>query len=517
MTRRASPALLASLICLLAAAGAGAADTACRGAQGDRATPAGSKIGVPLPDPRSCLNPDVLKVLDGNSEDWASGLAVDGSGNAVIAGETKSFKDKTYGDIFVAKLDPQGGLLWMATYGGPQDDGIHPHDENSEGEGQDAMVDVDESGAVYVVGRSKSAEQAVYAGVAMKLNPDGSLAWSKLFRPQWDNRAGMSAEFHAARVRKGVLHIVGVVEGETKALLLALKADTGAVLAKAFVDPTPGSNDRFYSLAVPPQGDAVYVGGWAGAGGPGLLMKFDFVGGSYKPAWGQLVEIGRGSNFPSLDVDDAGGLYAVADIHGAKTHAELHRYDAATGKLTWARRYNAGAANDKTQTSAVKVAGGSVFLAGKIGLTGTYTHADSFGDGYILRLDPAGKLQEELFFFTGTNPKSFDIVKDVAVVGQDLYWVANHFGPAMVGEWRRPADYDEIKHPWTEVDRREVAVAAIKPAVETGSPLEAKDGEGLKGLAFNTVTEDAYCDPVAKDTKPRSAQVYFGVFKDFLK
>jgi hypothetical protein len=122
--------------------------------------------------------------LGGPNDDIADGLAVDGQGNAVVAGsfsETLSVGDGTLesqgsDDMFVAVFDPEGRRRWAKRLGGVDVDG-------AEG------VAVDRRGAVAVIG--------VYAGyvdlggghelvgtsqsdiLLVVLEPDGRVRWAK--------------------------------------------------------------------------------------------------------------------------------------------------------------------------------------------------------------------------------------------------------------------------------------------------------------------------------------------------
>lgn len=73
----------------------------------------------------------------GGSEDWAHALTVDGGGNAYIAGHTWSSSgiattgahqtywagaSASWGDAFLAKFNPAGGVVWSTYYGGSGDD-----------------------------------------------------------------------------------------------------------------------------------------------------------------------------------------------------------------------------------------------------------------------------------------------------------------------------------------------------------------------------------------------------------
>jgi uncharacterized protein (TIGR03437 family) len=84
-------------------------------------------------------------------------------------------------DVFVAKLDPDGNILYSTYFGGGGDDTA-------------VAMAVGNDGSVYVTGQTSSADFPVTAGVyaaafppvlatdfLFKLNPDGSVAWSTYF------------------------------------------------------------------------------------------------------------------------------------------------------------------------------------------------------------------------------------------------------------------------------------------------------------------------------------------------
>jgi hypothetical protein len=98
--------------------------------------------------------------LGGNGDDWIAGLAVDAAGNAYVSGTTTALDFPTVNafqplphldssgfvrDAFVAKLDPDGVLLWSTYLGGEAGD-----------EANDIAVDA--SGSVYVVGSTRSTD-----------------------------------------------------------------------------------------------------------------------------------------------------------------------------------------------------------------------------------------------------------------------------------------------------------------------------------------------------------------------
>ena len=129
--------------------------------------------------------------LGGTGDDRANCLAVDGTGNAYIAGMTTSrdlpthsavmpsIPDSSLGCGFVASLTPDGTGLNYCTYLGGS-----THDEVN-------AAAVDEAGNLYVAGGTFSDDFPVTAGVLLaagrgggfvtKFSPDGSIAYSTTF------------------------------------------------------------------------------------------------------------------------------------------------------------------------------------------------------------------------------------------------------------------------------------------------------------------------------------------------
>lgn len=126
--------------------------------------------------------------LGGSESDAGFGISVDTAGNAYVAGSTYSrdFPRKSslppspprapgepyYGDVFVAKLDPSGSLVYSAAFGGSASDG-------------GLAIAVDDQGHAYVAGITQSVDFPVVQalqpsrrgtsdGFVAKLAPSGS-------------------------------------------------------------------------------------------------------------------------------------------------------------------------------------------------------------------------------------------------------------------------------------------------------------------------------------------------------
>src|SRR5450631_3445884 len=130
--------------------------------------------------------------LGGILDDWATGVTLDGDGNVLVAGYTRSgnfpllhpVKSTLNGlnaddyDAFVAKLDPNGSKLLYSTFlGGPMDDGA-------------AGIATDAAGNAYVAVSLNSATgypgiqnaPSLYGIAVSKINPQGALIYS-FFHP----------------------------------------------------------------------------------------------------------------------------------------------------------------------------------------------------------------------------------------------------------------------------------------------------------------------------------------------
>lgn len=105
---------------------------------------------------------DIRYNSPGNLQDSAVAMATDGSGALVVVGQTYSGSDA---DMWIAKFNASGGLVWSATYAGTSTD----QDVASE-------VALDSAGNVYVAGTSGT------AFAVLKYNSTGVRQWVQRFQ-----------------------------------------------------------------------------------------------------------------------------------------------------------------------------------------------------------------------------------------------------------------------------------------------------------------------------------------------
>jgi hypothetical protein len=211
--------------------------------------------------------------LGGSNDDNSNGIAVDGSGNAIIVGSTASTGDfpTTAGAIrrtctvgprgsclnaFVAKLNPGGSALVYSTYlGGTGDD-------------QAQAVAVDPAGNAYITGKTTSTDFPTTAGAlstnvtsggfVTKLSPAGALVYSTYF-----SAGGAGSEPRGIAVdSSGSAYITGATASSsttgTDVFITKLNPAGSNALYTQFI--RGARDDAGYAVAVDGSGNA-YVAG----------------------------------------------------------------------------------------------------------------------------------------------------------------------------------------------------------------------------------------------------------------
>ena len=223
--------------------------------------------------------------LGGTSDDCATGIAVDGTGNAYVTGGTVSGDFPTqnpyqgsfagggsygYGDAFITKLSASGSALVYSTFvGGSSDDGA-------------GGIAVDTSGNAYVTGYTKSKDfptqnpyqgtfASLYDGDAfiVKLSASGSALVYSTFLGGFDGDGGSGIAvdgsgnaYVAGWTRSGDFPTQnpyqGTKAGPTDVFIAKLSASGSALVYSTFVG---GSSDDYVSgIAVDTSGNAYVTG-----------------------------------------------------------------------------------------------------------------------------------------------------------------------------------------------------------------------------------------------------------------
>jgi len=233
-------------------------------------------IGVSLWASSVAFGAGFSATLGGLGQDYASAVALDGTGNTYVAGLTYS-KDfpvtsgavqTTFGgtcDAFVAKLGPNGAVIWATFLGGILDDGA-------------TGIALDPAGNVIVSGWTRSSDfptvnavQSVLNGVASndnfdafvaKLDPSGTKLLYSTFLggPDADFGYGLAID------QAGAAYVAGTVSNSTKPGIFVTKLDPRGAIAYSYFHPSGSAA----AIAVDAAGSA-YVTGVVPPAGIGLF------------------------------------------------------------------------------------------------------------------------------------------------------------------------------------------------------------------------------------------------------
>lgn len=377
--------------------------------------------------------------LGGAARDWAFTIAIDGDKNTYVAGLSAA----TWGsplnpysggyDVFVAKLDANGALVWHTFLGGSGDD---------VGYG----IAVDTNGNVYINGFSKTTwgspilpYSALEDGFVAKLAANGSLLWNTFLggtgydRGQADIVVDADGNSYVAGQSNAtwgtpVTAYGGSWDG------YAAKLDTnGALQWSTFVGGS--SNEYCDGIALDTTGN-IYVSGYNYAVG-GVQDAFAAkLNASGAVQWNTSFG-GTGWDLGyDITVDASGNSYVVGRSPAAwgspvspyvgSDDAFIAKLDA-TGAILW-NTFLGGSGHDSA-AAIVLDASGNLVLTGTSDATWGWPaspHSGGF-DAFVARLDTTGALQFNTFLggagSEGGSGLALDTSGDCYVVGDsNLSW-----------------------------------------------------------------------------------------------
>ena len=290
----------------------------------------------------------------GNYYDYAHAIAIDGSGNVYVTGESRG--SGTFDDYATVKYNSSGQEQWVARYNGP----------GNSGDGANAIA-VDGSGNIYVTGSSYNLDLDIkddwdYATV--KYNSEGQEQWVA----RYNGPGNSSDEANAIAVDgSGNVYVTGSSVGSgTSFDYMTVKYNSeGQEQWVARYNGPGNGNDYANAIAVDGSGN-IYVTGESYDSG----TSSDYATVKYNSS-GEEQWVAR-YNGPENSVDRA---HAIAidgsDVYVSGVSAGLGTsYDYATvkynsaGEEQWVARYN-GPGNSYDYVTAIAVDGsGNVYVTG---------------------------------------------------------------------------------------------------------------------------------------------------------
>jgi uncharacterized delta-60 repeat protein len=288
-----------------------------------------------------------------NCEDIAHGIALDGSGNIYVTGESKG--NNTGYDYATVKYNANGNQVWVKRYNGP----VSYQDTAN-------AIAVDVNGNVYVTGESKGSGSCLdFATV--KYDTNGNELWVK----RSDNPSNYHDSAYAIAVDgSGNVYVTGKSKISTYHYdYTTVKYDTNGneKWTKRYNGPGNG-DDAAYAIAVDGVGNVYVAGESTGSGWTGAdyaTIKYD--------ANGNVVWIARYNGPGNRDdsayaiaLDGTGNVYVTGKSEGYGTDEDYAtiKYNAA-GNQVWVVRYN-GPVNEDDSANAMAVDDrGYVYVTGK--------------------------------------------------------------------------------------------------------------------------------------------------------
>jgi len=293
---------------------------------------------------------------------WGGGV-VDAAGNVAVTGYVDA---DTGSDLYVAKYDANGGLLWDRAYDGPAHEG-----NNGYGLAFDA------AGNVIVTGNSSHGGNNFDLYVAKYAAADGTLLWD-VRTPGLSSFGSRVAVDHAGNV---IITGCSKLDGKDGDFYTAKYAgDTGALRWERFYHgPGTGDDDGYY-VAVDTADNVVVSGTSRNTAG-----NDDWYTAKYSAADGTILwerrydGPGHGDDSPhGISLDPVGNVVIAGWRRNASGNDDAYvaKYASGNGTVLWEVSYDgAGHGNDYFYSAATDA-------AGNVAVTGSFKNIDGFDDAY---------------------------------------------------------------------------------------------------------------------------------------
>ncbi|NOS86580.1 MAG: T9SS type A sorting domain-containing protein [Ignavibacteria bacterium] len=329
-----------------------------------------------------------------NGTDEAFSVAVDGSGNVYVTGQSLS---GTNYDFATIKYNSAGVQQWVSRYNGPQNSIDNP-----------AVVRVDGSGNVYVTGGSTGSGSGLdFATV--KYNSTGQEQWAVRYNGTNNADDIPSAMFVDAA---GNVFVTGGSSGSTSSNdYVTIKYNSaGQEQWNSRYNGTGNDNDVSFGLAVSGAGNVYVTGSSIGQG-----SATDYATVMYNSSGvQQWVTRYNGPNNTSddasaIDVDVSGNAFVTGASNSGGTNLDYLtlKYNPA-GVLIWEQRYN-GPANGVDAALSVCVDGsGNAYVTGNSQGSGSSSDYATIKYSVLTAVNPEGSEIPSSYRLYNNYPNPFN-------------------------------------------------------------------------------------------------------------
>ena len=312
--------------------------------------------------------------------DYATAVAADSTGNVYVTGYIYRGQVVKHSDYCTIKHNATGKAVWNAQY-----------DDRRNGNDVVTAIAVDNSGYVYITGRSEDSatnnDPKHYDYYTIKYNPDtGAVVWAARYNSDLMLNAADEATDIAAD-GAGNVYVTGRSQGSGAGFdYVTVKYDSGGNQQWVSRYDTGSGDDEAAGIAVDTDGN-VYVTGRSQGSGTGfdyVTVKYDSLG---KELWVRWYDGGSGDDEASgITVDAAGNVYVTGRSQGSGTGFDYVtvKHDS-LGKELWVRRYDQNSGADEAAALALDSAGNAY-------VTGKSTGSGTGFDYLTLKYDGSGGL-----------------------------------------------------------------------------------------------------------------------------
>lgn len=384
-----------------------------------------------------------LVVADGWYDEEMGPGAFDGEGNVYISGvATTNLLQVTP----VAKLDTDGNTAWVRILEGNALDGeagtahLHPKkvtDQTGDVGSSEAML-VDEDDNIYVV--SNWEDGGAHRGVIVKLDPEGTVLFSRSFLRDDGGLANSGSWFHAVAKLGDRLLVTGDVYSGYSGdpLLLLLDAENGDMISAHALVAQPGSANPAWSVCADGDDRVVITGG----SNDGVVASLSGLSvDTPQVDWISKIDVeGAGVKGTSCDIDGEGVAYVAYFGLSTQNRPSLFAVDP-DGLTLWTGQIgNLGSSRNLAQT--IVHDEGSIYLGGVLSLSGLDTTA---GEGLLMKLDAAdGALDWAAIYYSGkgTEETSTHGFKGIGVRDGELLLTGQAYTGLHNIDWYKGYWYD---------------------------------------------------------------------------
>ncbi len=299
------------------------------------------------------------RVWDGPAlnADWAADLVVDGSSNAIVAGQSLSVAKQQ--DWVLVKYSPAGTILWETLWGGV---------------GVDVAIAAvaDKAGNVYVCGTADGSSTSSDWSVVKFRAKNGTVAWAYTYAgPAADTSGDMplAMDIDAA----GNLYVSGTSDnklGVRDAVVLKISPSGTRLWARRIDGPSHLEDEGGTIVAAPAGGAYVAVSSWTGTATNRLLLVRLTASGRYAwaskwKAWDDTKVAGITST-EGLALDGDGDLYVAGysfDPNVTDQRGFVQKRSPG-GSLRWVRYYRPAGVEYSAFFALAVSSAGRVWVAG---------------------------------------------------------------------------------------------------------------------------------------------------------